>query len=54
MLAVVAYFKDGSCDLIGFANNEKEVDRLVDAYITRVGAGYLGEKGVRFCAELAA
>ena len=54
MFAVVAYFKDGSCDLLGFANTEDEVDKLVDRYISRCGADYLGEKCVRFCAELAA
>lgn len=54
MFAVIAYFKDGSVDLIGFANTEKQVNSLVDKYISRNGADYLGSKGVSFHAELAA
>ena len=54
MFAVVAYFKDGSLDLLGFANTEDQVNDLVDKYISRHGADYLGSKGVRFNAELAA
>lgn len=54
MLAVIAYFKDGSLDLLGFANTEDQVNGLVEQYINRNGAEYLGSKGVRFHAELAA
>ena len=54
MFAVVARFADGGFDLIGFANSTEQVDRMVDQYITRHGADYLGSKGVRFNAELAA
>ena len=54
MFAVVAYFKDGSLDLLGFANTEDQVNGLVEQYITRHGADYLGSKGVSFHAELAA
>ena len=54
MFAVVAVFKNGSIDLIGFANTNEEVEKLVDRYISRYGAEYLGDKGVRFNVELAA
>ena len=54
MFAVYAKFSNGEIDLIGFANTEPQVDRLVDQYITRNGADYLGSRGVQFNAELAA
>lgn len=54
MLAVVAYFKDGSLYLLGFASTEDQVNGLVDQYISSHGAEYLGSKGVQFHAELAA
>ena len=54
MFAVVAYFKDGSFELLGFANTEEQVNELVDKYICHYGMDYLGSKGVRFNAELAA
>lgn len=54
MFAVVAYFKDRSCDLIGFANTEEEVNELIDGYISKHGADYLGSIGTDFRVELAA
>lgn len=54
MLAVYATFSDGSLDLLGFANTPEQADAMVDGYITRHGADYLGSRGVRFNVELAA
>lgn len=54
MFAVVAYFKNGSFDLLGFASTEDQVNGLVDQYISRHGDEYLRSEGVRFQVELAA
>ena len=54
MYAVTANFRDGGIDLLGFASEQNEVDTLVDRYISRHGADYLGSKGVQFNVELAA
>ncbi len=54
MFAVIARFKNGRFYLLGFRTSQEEIDSLIDSYISKYGAEYLGDAGVQFDVELAA
>lgn len=54
MYAVIACFNDGRIHLIGFANNEEEINAMIETVIAKYGAERLERMGVHFNVELAA
>ena len=54
MFAVAAYFKDSRVDLLGFAWTTEQVSEMIEEYISRYGADFLGSNGCQFNVELAA
>ena len=54
MFAVVARFRNGRFELLGFRSTQEEIESGIDSYIRKHGADYLGDAGVQFDVELAA
>lgn len=53
MYAVTLLKNSKLVKLIGFVNSKEEFDKVVDEFISRYGADWLGENGYDFRVELA-
>lgn len=54
MYAMTAVYANGRVVLLGFVNNETEVNAMIDRMCREYGTEYLASAGVHFNIELAA